>query len=91
MTVGFITYYRRLTQKLIKNPNLLTIIIKTMQQLEGLQFATRLDINMGYYTTKLSTANQKMTIIVTKFGKSRYNRLSMGMCTSGDILQTKVD
>ena len=31
-----------------------------------------------------------MTTIVTEFGKFRYNRLPMGMCTSGDIFQTKV-
>ena len=32
-----------------------------------------------------------MTTIVTEFGKFRYNRLPMGMCASGDILQDKID
>ena len=32
-----------------------------------------------------------MTMIVTEFGKFRYNRIPMGMCTSGDIFQSKVD
>ena len=31
-----------------------------------------------------------MTMIVTEFGTFRYNRLPMGMCTSGDIFQAKV-
>ena len=30
-------------------------------------------------------------MIVTEFGKFRYNRLPMGMCASGDIFQAKVD
>ena len=32
-----------------------------------------------------------MTRIVTGFKKFKYNRLSMGMCTSGDIFQAKID
>ena len=32
-----------------------------------------------------------MTMIITKFGKFRYNRLHMGMCASGDIFQSKVE
>ena len=46
---------------------------------------------MGYYTTRLLTASQNTTMIVTKFGKFNYNRLPMGMCASGDIFQSKVD
>ena len=30
-------------------------------------------------------------MIVTEFGKLRYNSLPVGMCASGDIFQTKVD
>ena len=46
---------------------------------------------MGYYTIRLSTASQDMTMIVTKFGKIRYNGIPMGMCASGDIFREKVD
>ena len=45
---------------------------------------------MGYYTIRLFPASQDMTTIVTEFGKLRYNRLPMGICASGDILQAKV-
>ena len=62
-----------------------------MQQLEGFQYTTALDMNMGYYTTRISPASQDMTTIVNRFGKFRYNRLPMGMCASGDIFQAKVD
>ena len=46
---------------------------------------------MGYYTIIISPASQDMTTIVTKFGIFRYNRLLMGMCTSGDIFQANID
>ena len=46
---------------------------------------------MGYYTIWISTAIQDMTTIVTEFGKCGYNRPPLGMCTLGDIFQTKVD
>ena len=32
-----------------------------------------------------------MTTIVAEFGKFRYNRISIGMCDSGDIFQDQVD
>ena len=62
-----------------------------MQQLEIFQYAIVLDLNMGYYNIRLSPASQYMTTIVTEFGKYRYNRLPIGLCTSGEIFQAKVD
>ena len=62
-----------------------------MHKLEGFQYATELDLNMGYYTIRLSPASQYMTTIVTEFCKFRYNRLPMGMCASGYIFQANVD
>ena len=61
-----------------------------MQQLEDLQYATALDINMWYYIITIYPASQDMTMIVTEFGKFRYNCLPMGMCASGGIFQAKV-
>ena len=62
-----------------------------MQQLEGFQYATALDINMGYYTIRLFPAIQDMMKIFTGFGKFVYNRLPMVMCASGCIFQAKLD
>ena len=39
----------------------------------------------------LSATIQDKTTIVDEFGKFRYNCLPMGMCTSGDIFQSKSD
>ena len=76
---------------MVTNPYPLPIIDETIQKLEGFQYATALDINMGYYTISLSPASQDMTTIINGFGKFRYNCLHMGMCDSEDILQGKVE
>ena len=62
-----------------------------MKQLEGFYRKKSLYINMGYCTIRIYLASQDMTMIVTKFGKFRYNRFPMGMCASGDIFRDKVD
>ena len=80
----FITDYRRLNQKFVRNPYPLPRIGKTMQQLEGFQYATSLDLKMGYYTIRIFPSSQNMTMIVTEFRKFGYNRLPEGMRASGN-------
>ena len=72
-TVRFITDYLRLNQKFLIKSYSLPIIYETMKQLEGFQYAAELDINMVYYTIRLSPASPYMTTIVTELGKSIYN------------------
>ena len=50
VTVRFITDHCRLNRKLVRNMYPLPRIGKTMQQLEGLQYAKELYLNIGYYT-----------------------------------------
>ena len=86
-----ITEYCSLNHQLVRNPYPLPRIGETLQQLEGLQYASALDFNMGYYTIRFSPGSQDMTKIVTEFGEFKYNCLPMGMCASGGIFQSKVD
>ena len=90
-TVRFITDYCRVKHQLIINLYPLPKIGETMQQLEGFQYATELDLNMGYFTIRLSPASQDMTMIVNEYGKFKYNHLPIGMCSLGYIFQSKVD
>ena len=91
VTVRFIVDFHRINQQLVRKSYPLPILGKTMQKLEGFQYVTSLDINMGYYMISLYPASQYMTNSITTFVKFRYNRLPMGMCTLGDIFQEKVD
>jgi hypothetical protein len=62
----------------------------TLQQLEGFQYATSLDLIMGYYHIPLSETSADMCTIVTEYGKYRYKQLLMGVSCSPDIFQAKI-
>ena len=78
-TTRFINDYQSINHQLVRKSHPLPIIDKKIQQLEIFQYATALDLNMGYYTINILTASQDMTTIVTEFGKFIYNSLPMGM------------
>jgi len=59
-------------------------------KLEGFQYGTSLDLNMGYYHIKLNPDAKKLCTIVLPWGKYEYQRLPMGLCNSPDIFQEKM-
>jgi hypothetical protein len=59
-------------------------------KLEGFQYATSLNLNMGYYHIELSPFSKRLCTIVLPFGKYEYQRLPMGLCNSPDIFQEKM-
>ena len=89
-TVRFLTDFRKVNGLIIRKPFPIPRIADTLQQLEGFNFATALDLNMGYYTIPLAECSKDVTTIVTEFGKFRYTCLPMGMVISGDVFQSKV-
>ncbi len=61
-----------------------------MLKLEGFQYGTSLDLNMGYYHIELNPDSRKLCTIVLPWGKYEYQRLPMGLCNSPDIFQEKM-
>jgi hypothetical protein len=53
---------------------------------EGFQYATSLDLNMGYYHIELNPDSKKYCTIVMPFGKYKYQRILMGLCNLPDSL-----
>jgi hypothetical protein len=53
-TVRFITDYCKVNKLIKRKPYPLPCIANTLQELEGFQFASALDMNMGYYTIRLT-------------------------------------
>ena len=58
--------------------------------LEGFQYATSLDLNMGHYHIELSPDSKKLCTLVFPFGKCEMQRLPMGLCNSPDVFQEKM-
>ena len=68
-TVRFLADLSQVNKIVFQKPYPIPRIGDTMQQFEGFQFATTLDLKTGYYTIQLDTKPKDITNIVTEFGK----------------------
>ena len=59
--------------------------------LEGFQYATSVDLNMGYYHIELDPESSTICTIVLPWGKCKYLKLPMGLCNTPDIFQEKMN
>ena len=85
-----LTDHRAINKLLKRYPFPLPKIQDMLQKLEGFQWATSLDLNMGYYHIRLSPNSSKLCTVVFPWGKYEYLRLPMGLCNSPDIFQEKM-
>jgi hypothetical protein len=60
-----------------------------LQELEGVTYATALDLNIGYYTIRLDPAASEMCTIIFPWRKYSYKRLPMGFGASANIFQAQ--
>ena len=88
-TVRFISDFRELNKRIRRKPYPIPHIQDLLLKLEGFQYATSLDLNMGYYHIELHPDSRKLCTIVLPWGKYEYIKLPMGLCNSPDIFQEK--
>ena len=88
--VRFISDFRKLNKRIRRQPYPIPHIQDLLLKLEGFQYATSLDLNMGYYHITLTPFSKRLCTIVTPFGKYEYQRLPMGLSNSPDIFQEKI-
>jgi len=89
-TVRFISDFRELNKRILRKPFPIPNIQDMLLNLEGFQWATSLDLNMGYYHIKLDPASKHLCTIILPFGKYEYQAIPMGLCNSPDIFQEKM-
>ena len=59
-TVRFITNFRELNKRILRKPYPILKIQDLLLKLEGFQYGTSLDLNMGYYHIELSPNSKKL-------------------------------
>ena len=85
--VGILTDFRKLNEQLKRTPYPLPKIAELLRKLRGFQWATALDLGMGYYHIPLSKQAQRLCSTILPWGKYQYQRLPMGIKCSPDIFQ----
>ena len=61
-----------------------------LQKMVGFTYATSLDLNMGYYTIHLTSRASHFRMIITPWGKNKYNRLPLGTAGAPNVFQEKM-
>ena len=89
--VRFISGFRNINKKLRRKPHPMPKINEMLLELEGFQYATSLDLNMGYYHIRHSKNARKLGTIILLWEKYRYKRLPMGISNLPDIFQHKMN
>ena len=89
-TVRFISDFRELNKRIKCKPYPIPKIQDLLQTLEGFQYGTSLDLNMGYYHIELSPHSKRLCTIVLPWEKYEYQRLPMGLSNSPDIFQERM-
>lgn len=89
-TIRFITDFRELNKRILRKPFPLPKIQDMLLKLTGFQYASALDLNMGYYHIKLDPHSRRLCTIVLPWGKYEYLALPQGLCNSPDVFQEKM-
>ena len=89
-TVRFINDFRELNKRIKRIPYPIPKIQDVLLKLEGFQYATSLDLNMGYYHIRLDPASAQLCTLIFPWGKYEMQALPMGLCNSPDIFQEKM-
>jgi hypothetical protein len=85
--VRILTDFRRLNDMLKRKPFPLPKINDLLQRLEGFQYATAIDLSMGYYHIPLDKESSQLCTTILPWGKYQYLRLPMGIKNSPDVFQ----
>jgi hypothetical protein len=71
-TVCFLSDFWEVNKFLVRTPFPIPKISTVLQEIEGFNFATSLDLNMGYYTIRLVPDASKICTIIFPWGMYSY-------------------
>ena len=68
-TIRILTDLRELNKLIKRKPFPIPKVQEMLLKLEGFTYATSIDLNMGYYHTRLSPGSSRLCTMVLPFGK----------------------
>jgi hypothetical protein len=89
--VRVITDFRGLNQCLVRKPYANPKISDILRGMEKFQYATTIDLNMGYYSMPLDEEAKKLCIISLPWGLYQYQVLPQGIKPATDIYQARMN
>ena len=88
--IRIVTDYRKVNKVIKRKAHPLPNIMDTIMSLGSFQYATCIDLNMGYYAMELDDVAKKICTIVLPWGFYQYNMLPMGVVVATDIFQSRL-
>ena len=89
LTVRFLTDLRELNKRIKRFPYPIPNIQDLLMKLKGFQWATTLDLNMGYYHIELCPASKKLYTIVLPWGNMNI-KFSQWDCQTAQTYSKKI-
>ena len=65
-------------------------IDQSLGLLAGAKWFSKIDLNLGFWQTRLSDESKLLTTFITPFGRFAFNRLVMGLCSSSEYFQKRM-
>ena len=88
--IRIVSDFRILNASIKRSPWPTPNIQEFFHEIEGFQFVTAIDLNMGYYAMVLTERSKDICTIILPWGKYRYNSLPMGVCIVTDVFQQRL-
>ena len=80
-----------LNKALLRETHPIKTIEDVVTRVEGSNYFTKLDANMGFFQIQLDYESQLLTTFGTPWGRYRYKRLPMGITSAPEIYQRKIE
>jgi len=90
-SVRFISDFRELNKRTLRKLCPIPNIQDMLLNLEGFQWATSLDLNMGHCHIRLDPASKQLCTVVLPFGKHECQAIPMGLCNSQEKMSELMD
>ena len=80
-----------LNKALLRETHPIKTIEDVVTKVEGSNYFSKLDANMGFFQIQLDYESQLLTTFATPWGRYRYKRLPMGITSAPEIYQRKIE